>query len=108
KIVDQELEKIGAQKLLLPILLSANLWKKTGRWDAFGTELFQLRDRKDSEFCLAPTHEEEITQLVSNEVVSYRQLPLRLYQIGRKYRDEMRPRLGLLRGREFIMKDLYT
>ncbi|RHZ59311.1 hypothetical protein Glove_364g53 [Diversispora epigaea] len=108
KIVDQEMKNIGAQKLSLPILLSANTWKKTGRWETAGAELFRLKDRKDSEFCLAPTHEEEITQLISKEITSYRQLPLRLYQIGRKYRDEMRPRSGLLRGREFIMKDLYT
>src|SRR5690349_20643268 len=71
-------------------------------------QLFRLKDRKGAEFCLSPTHEEEITQLVASEVSSYRQLPLRVYQIGRKYRDEMRPRAGLLRGREFVMKDLYT
>nr|CAG8485729.1 12121_t:CDS:2 [Entrophospora candida] len=108
RIIDIELENIGAQKLSLPILLSSNGWKKTQRWESSGEELFRLKDRKKSEFCLAPTHEEEITQLIANEITSYRQLPLRLYQIGRKYRDEMRPRLGLLRGREFIMKDLYT
>ncbi|KAF0487328.1 putative proline--tRNA ligase, mitochondrial [Gigaspora margarita] len=108
KIIDQEMRNIGAQKLSLPILLSANMWKRTGRWDTTGSELFKLKDRKTSDFCLAPTHEEEITQLVANDVFSYRQLPLRLYQIGRKFRDEMRPRAGLLRGREFIMKDLYT
>ncbi|CAJ0759867.1 17417_t:CDS:2 [Entrophospora sp. SA101] len=108
RIIDIELENIGAQKLSLPILLSSNGWKKTRRWESSGEELFRLKDRKKSEFCLAPTHEEEITQLIANEITSYRQLPLRLYQIGRKYRDEMRPRLGLLRGREFIMKDLYT
>ncbi|CAG8545404.1 14893_t:CDS:2 [Funneliformis mosseae] len=108
KIIDLEMTNIGAQKLSLPNLLSANAWKRTGRWESAGSELFRLKDRKESEFCLAPTHEEEITLLVGHEVASYRQLPLRLYQLGRKYRDEMRPRYGLLRGREFIMKDLYT
>ncbi|RIA98654.1 hypothetical protein C1645_731547 [Glomus cerebriforme] len=108
KIIDLEMTNINAQKISLSILLSSNAWKRTGRWNSAGSELFRLKDRKESEFCLAPTHEEEITQLVGHEVISYRQLPLRLYQIGRKYRDEMRPRYGLLRGREFIMKDLYT
>ncbi|KAG9298195.1 hypothetical protein G9A89_002683 [Geosiphon pyriformis] len=87
---------------------SANTWKQTGRWNSSGKEIFRLQDRKDSEFCLAPTHEEEITKLIAQEISSYRQLPLKLYQIDRKYRDEMRPRSGLLRAREFIMKDLYT
>ncbi|CAG8527983.1 14724_t:CDS:2 [Cetraspora pellucida] len=108
KIIDQEMRNIGAQKLSLPVLLSANMWKKTGRWNTTGSELFKLKDRKASDFCLAPTHEEEITQLIASDVFSYRQLPLRLYQTGKKFRDEMRPRAGLLRGREFIMKDLYT
>ncbi|CAG8559501.1 4482_t:CDS:10 [Paraglomus occultum] len=108
KIIDEEMENIGAQKLSLPTLLSANSWRQTGRWETAGSELFRLKDRKQSEFCLAPTHEEEITLLVAEEISSYRQLPLRLYQIDRKYRDEMRPRSGLLRGREFMMKDLYT
>ncbi|GBB94877.1 hypothetical protein RclHR1_02430018 [Rhizophagus clarus] len=108
RIINFEMTNIGAQKLSLPTLLSANAWKQTGRWKSAGSELFRLKDRKESDYCLAPTHEEEITQLVAHEIASYRQLPLRLYQIGKKYRDEMRPRCGLLRGREFIMKDLYT
>ncbi|CAG8548583.1 5521_t:CDS:2 [Ambispora gerdemannii] len=108
KIIEYEMVNIGAQKLSLPNLLSAELWKQTGRWETAASELFRLQDRKESDFCLAPTHEEEITRLVAHEVSSYRHLPLRLFQIGRKYRDEMRPRFGLLRGREFIMKDLYT
>ncbi|KAI8050248.1 hypothetical protein BDF22DRAFT_778060 [Syncephalis plumigaleata] len=108
RLVDEEMEAIGACKLSLPMLLSADHWRKTGRWDTMQQELFRLKDRKESDFCLAPTHEEEITRLVADEISSYRQLPLRLYQIGRKYRDELRPRSGLLRGREFIMKDLYT
>ncbi|RKP10002.1 prolyl-tRNA synthetase [Thamnocephalis sphaerospora] len=108
RIIDEEMETIGANKLSLPGILSADAWRKTGRWDTMGTELFRLSDRKESAFCLAPTHEEEVTQLIAAEVSSYRQLPLRLYQIGRKYRDELRPRSGLLRAREFVMKDLYT
>jgi len=108
KIIDEEMRAIGGQKLALPLVLASEYWKKTGRWDSMGSELFKLKDRKESDFLLAPTHEEEITQIVANELSSYRQLPLRLYQIGRKYRDEMRPRSGLLRGREFTMKDLYT
>ncbi|CAG8617306.1 4319_t:CDS:2, partial [Racocetra persica] len=102
KIIDQEMRNIGMLET------AANTWKKTGRWNVTGSELFKLKDRKASDFCLAPTHEEEITQLVANDIFSYRQLPLRLYQTGKKFRDEMRPRAGLLRGREFIMKDLYT
>ncbi|CAG8492234.1 116_t:CDS:2 [Ambispora leptoticha] len=108
KIIEYEMVNIGAQKLSLPNLLSAEPWKQTGRWETAASELFRLQDRKESDFCLAPTHEEEITRLVAHEVSSYRHLPLRLFQIGKKYRDEMRPRFGLLRGREFIMKDLYT
>ncbi|RUS22921.1 hypothetical protein BC937DRAFT_94918, partial [Endogone sp. FLAS-F59071] len=108
RIIEEEMRAIDAQKLSLPILLSSEAWKQTGRWESSGGELFRLKDRKHADFLLAPTHEEEITQLVANEVTSHRQLPLRLYQIGRKYRDEMRPRSGLLRGREFVMKDLYT
>ncbi|ORX93784.1 prolyl-tRNA synthetase [Basidiobolus meristosporus CBS 931.73] len=108
RIIDEEMRSVGGQKVSLPLLLSPEGWKATGRWESTGKELFKLQDRKGSEFCLAPTHEEEITQLVANEVSSYRQLPVRLYQIGNKYRDELRPRSGLLRGREFIMKDLYT
>ncbi|KAM3584421.1 hypothetical protein VKS41_003236 [Umbelopsis sp. WA50703] len=107
-IIDEEMKAIGGQKLALPLVLSSELWKKTGRWNKMGGELFKLQDRKESDFLLAPTHEEEITHIVANELSSYRQLPIRLFQIGRKYRDEMRPRSGLLRGREFTMKDLYT
>ncbi|CDS08335.1 hypothetical protein LRAMOSA02283 [Lichtheimia ramosa] len=107
-IIDQELGAIGSQKLALPLLLSAENWKKTGRWNASKGEFFRLKDRRETEMLLSPTHEEEITQLVANELKSSKQLPIRLYQIGRKYRDEFRPRAGLLRGREFVMKDLYT
>ncbi|RKP37732.1 hypothetical protein BJ085DRAFT_19659, partial [Dimargaris cristalligena] len=97
-----------AHKLTLPNLLPAKLWKRTGRWDTTGSELIRLQDRKGASYCLGPTHEEEITQLIGSEVTSLRQLPLRLYQVGRKFRDELRPRAGLLRAREFVMKDLYT
>ncbi|KAJ1930751.1 hypothetical protein IWQ60_000035 [Tieghemiomyces parasiticus] len=98
----------GAHKLALPNLLAADLWKQTGRWETTGRELFRLTDRKATPYCLGPTHEEEITHLVAGDVSSYRQLPLRLYQVGRKFRDELRPRAGLLRAREFVMKDLYS
>ncbi|TPX64820.1 proline---tRNA ligase [Spizellomyces sp. 'palustris'] len=108
RIIDEEMQRVGGQKLSLPCLLPSDGWKKTGRWESTGSEMFKVTDRKGGEFCLAPTHEEEITQLVSAEVSSWKQLPLRLYQIGRKYRDEARPRSGLLRAREFIMKDLYS
>ncbi|KAI7848299.1 hypothetical protein BDC45DRAFT_450456 [Circinella umbellata] len=107
-IIDEELKSIGSQKLALPVLLSAENWKKSGRWNASKGEFFRLKDRRDTDMLLSPTHEEEITQLVAAELKSSKQLPMRLYQIGRKYRDEFRPRAGLLRGREFVMKDLYT
>ncbi|TPX33303.1 proline---tRNA ligase [Synchytrium microbalum] len=108
RIIDEEMQRIGGQKLSLPTLLPVDAWEKSGRLASTGAEMFQLQDRKKSKFVLAPTHEEEITQLVASSVSSHRQLPLRLYQIGRKHRDELRPRGGLLRGRELLMKDLYT
>lgn len=107
-IVRQEMNLAGGQELLLPIIQPAELWQATGRWDVYGPEMFRLNDRHGRPFCLGPTHEEIITALVRAEVRSYRQLPLLLYQIQNKYRDERRPRFGLLRGREFIMKDLYS
>ncbi|KAG0235967.1 hypothetical protein BGW42_004422 [Actinomortierella wolfii] len=107
-IIDEELEAIGCQKLALPNLLPAEHWKKTGRWETAGPEMFKLKDRKGADFLLAPTHEEEITTLIGKEVQSYRQLPIRVYQVTRKFRDELRARSGLLRGKEFVMKDLYT
>ena len=91
----------------MPCLLNGSLWKKTGRWQT-GTETFKLKDRKGADFLLGPTHEEEVTSLASSLVQSYRQLPLKLYQIGKKYRDELRPRGGLLRAKEFVMKDMYS
>ncbi|SPO31460.1 related to prolyl-tRNA synthetase [Ustilago trichophora] len=107
-IIDSELSAISASRLSLPNLLPSKLWRQTGRYQIMGSELYKLRDRKDSEFVLGPTHEEEITKLVAHEVDSDRQLPLRLYQITRKFRDEPRPRMGLLRTKEFLMKDLYS
>ena len=107
-IVRQEMDRSGALEVLLPLVQPAELWKETGRWDRFGKELLRFKDRKDHDFCLGPTHEEVITDLVRKEVRSYRDLPLILYQIATKFRDEIRPRFGLMRGREFIMKDAYS
>lgn len=107
-IVRDEMNAVGAQELLLPIVIPADLWKETGRWDVYGKELLRFRDRHENEFCLGPTHEEVITDLVRKEIRSWRQLPLALYQIQTKFRDETRPRFGLMRGREFIMKDCYS
>ena len=107
-IVREEMDKKGGQELLLPAMQPAELWKETGRWEVYGDEMVRLKDRHQREFCLGPTHEEVITDLVKREVKSYKQLPLLLYQIQTKYRDEIRPRFGLMRGREFIMKDLYS
>ncbi len=108
KIVREEMDAKGGQEVLLPIMQPAELWQETGRWDIYGDEMFRLKDRHEREFCLGPTHEEIVTDLVRGEVRSYKQLPLLLYQIQNKYRDERRPRFGLMRGREFIMKDLYS
>ena len=108
RIIREELNRAGAQELLMPILAPAELWKETGRWSQYGKELFRCQDRHERDFCLGPTHEEVITDLFRREVRSYRQLPLLLYQIQTKFRDEIRPRFGLMRGREFIMKDAYS
>jgi prolyl-tRNA synthetase len=108
RIVREEMDREGGQELALPIVQPAEIWRESGRWDVYGDEMFRLEDRHHREFCLGPTHEEIITTIVKNEVRSYRDLPLRLYQIQNKYRDEIRPRFGLMRGREFIMKDLYS
>ncbi|WP_447977292.1 proline--tRNA ligase [Candidatus Nitrospira bockiana] len=108
RIVREEMNRAGAQEVLMPIASPAELWRETGRWDYYGKELFRLKDRHDRDFCLGPTHEEVITDLIRREVRSYRQLPLNCYQIQTKFRDEIRPRFGLMRGREFIMKDAYS
>ncbi len=107
-IVREEMDRAGAQEVLLPVMLPSELWEETGRWQAYGKELIRLRDRHDRDFCLGPTHEEIITDMVRRDVRSYRDLPLRLYQIQTKFRDEIRPRFGVMRGREFIMKDAYS
>ena len=108
QIIREEMDARGGQELMMPIIQPAEIWRETGRWDVYGPEMFRLKDRHNREFCLGPTHEELITDLVRAEVRSYKQLPLLLYQIQNKYRDERRPRFGLMRGREFIMKDLYS
>lgn len=108
EIIREEMDKQGGQELLMPIIQPAELWLESGRWHVYGPELFRLKDRHNRDFCLGPTHEEVITILVRGEVRSYKQMPLLLYQIQNKFRDERRPRFGLMRGREFIMKDLYS
>lgn len=107
-IVRQEMDKAGAMELLMPVVQPADLWEESGRWGQFGPELLRIRDRHDREFCLGPTHEEVITHLVRNEISSYKQLPANFYQIQTKFRDERRPRFGVMRTREFCMKDAYS
>lgn len=108
QIIREEMDRQGGQEIMMPIIQPAELWQESGRWDVYGPELFRLKDRHNRDFALGPTHEEIITALVRGEINSYKQMPLLLYQIQNKYRDERRPRFGLLRGREFIMKDLYS
>ncbi|MCR5030222.1 MAG: proline--tRNA ligase [Selenomonadaceae bacterium] len=108
QIIREEMDAAGGQEIAMPIVQPSELWKETGRWEVYGDEMFRLNDRHGREFCLGPTHEEMVTSIVRDEVRSYKQLPLLLYQIQNKYRDEIRPRFGLMRGREFIMKDLYS
>ena len=107
-IVREEMDKAGAQEVLMPVAQPAELWKETRRWDQFGPQLLKMTDRHDRDFCLGPTHEEVITDLIRNEINSYRQLPVNFYQIQTKFRDEIRPRFGVMRSREFIMKDAYS
>ena len=108
RIVREEMDRAGAQEVLMPAVQPAELWQESGRWQVYGKELLRFQDRHDRDCCFGPTHEEVITDLVRKEVHSYRQLPLNLYQIQVKFRDEIRPRFGLIRGREFIMKDAYS
>lgn len=108
KIVREELDREECCELLMPFVQPSELWEESGRWQAYGKELLRLKDRKENDFCLGPTHEEVITDIVRKEVRSYKELPLNLYQIQGKFRDEIRPRFGLMRGREFIMKDAYS
>ncbi len=107
-IIREEHDRRGCSELLMPALQPRDLWEESGRWGQYGPELMRLKDRKERDFCLGPTHEEVITAVVRDYIQSYKKLPLALYQIQTKFRDEMRPRFGLMRGREFIMKDLYT
>lgn len=107
-IVREEMDASGAQELLMPIVQPAEIWQESGRWGVYGEEMFRLKDRHNREFCLGPTHEEMVTSLIRGDVRSYRQLPMNVYQIQNKFRDERRPRFGLMRGREFIMKDAYS
>ncbi|MCF6203754.1 MAG: proline--tRNA ligase [Methylococcaceae bacterium] len=108
KITREEMDKAGALEVLMPVLQPAELWQETGRWDLYGPELARLKDRHDRDFCLGPTHEEIITDLARNELKSYKQLPITYYQVQTKVRDEIRPRFGIMRSREFIMKDAYS
>jgi len=107
-IVREEMNRAGAQEILMPMVQPGDLWSETGRWEFYGKELLRFTDRHEREYCLGPTHEEVVTDLVRGEVRSYRQLPINLYQIQTKFRDEIRPRFGLMRGREFVMKDAYS
>lgn len=108
KIVREEMDLAGGQEVLLPAIHPKELWEESGRWELYGEDMFHLSDRRKKSFCLAPTHEEAITNLVRSEVRSYRNLPLLLYQIQTKFRDEPRPRFGIIRCREFLMKDAYS
>ena len=107
-IVREEMDRAGGQELLMPVVQPAYLWQESGRWGQFGPELLRIQDRHQRDFCLGPTHEEVITDLVRNELRSYKQLPANFYQIQTKFRDERRPRFGVMRTREFIMKDAYS
>ncbi len=108
EIIRQEMDRAGAQEILMSAIQPAELWEESGRWNAYGPELWRIKDRNGRDFCLGPTHEEIFTDIVRDSISSYRQLPLMLYQIQHKYRDEARPRFGLMRSREFIMKDCYS
>ena len=107
-IIREEMDRVGAQELLMPSVQPAELWQESRRWEQYGPELLRLKDRHERDFCLGPTHEEIITDLIRNEIRSYKQLPANFYQIQTKFRDEMRPRFGIMRAREFLMKDAYS
>ena len=107
-IVREEMDASGAQEVLMPMVQPKELWEETQRWEKMGPELLRIQDRHERDFCLGPTHEEVITDLIRNNVKSYKELPLNLYQIQTKFRDEVRPRYGVMRGREFLMKDSYS
>ncbi len=107
-IIREEMNHAGAIEVIMPFVTPSDLWMKSGRWDVYGKELLRLKDRADREFCLGPTHEEVVTDLVDREIQSYKNLPITLYQIQPKFRDEIRPRFGIMRAREFVMKDAYS
>ncbi|MFZ0255241.1 MAG: proline--tRNA ligase, partial [Gammaproteobacteria bacterium] len=108
RIIREEMDAAGGQEVLMPAIQPAELWIESGRWQAYGPELLRLQDRHQRDFCFGPTHEEVITDLVRREIRSYRQLPTIFYQIQTKFRDEIRPRFGVMRAREFLMKDAYS
>src|SRR5690606_5699863 len=108
RIIRDEMDRAGALELSMPLVQPAELWQESERWDAYGPELLRIKDRHQRDFCLGPTHEEVITDIARNELKSYRQLPVNYYQIGTKFRDEIRPRFGVMRAREFVMKDAYS
>src|SRR5699024_2836438 len=108
RIVREEMDRAGAQEVLMPAVQPLELWEESGRAAAYGPELLRFKDRHDNDFCLGPTHEEVITDLARNELHSYKQLPATFYQVQTKFRDEIRPRFGMMRSREFIMKDAYS
>src|SRR6201987_501327 len=107
-IVREEMNRAGGLELLMPAVQPAELWQGVGRWEKYGPELLRLKDRKQSDFVIGPTHEEVVTDIARNQIKSYRQMPVNFYQIQTKFRDEIRPRFGVMRGREFIMKDAYS
>jgi threonyl-tRNA synthetase len=107
-IVREEMNRAGAIELLMPAVQPAELWQESGRWEQYGPELLRFKDRKDRDFVIGPTHEEVITDVARNQIKSYRQMPVNFYQIQTKFRDEIRPRFGVMRGREFLMKDAYS
>ena len=108
RVVREEMENAGAVELSMPVVQPAELWEESGRWEQYGPELCRLKDRHDRDFCLGPTHEEVITDLAKTEIKSYKRLPLNFFQIQTKFRDEIRPRFGVMRSREFVMKDAYS
>ncbi|EJF7775994.1 proline--tRNA ligase, partial [Salmonella enterica subsp. enterica] len=108
KIVREEMENAGSLEISMPVVQPADLWLESGRWEQYGPELLRITDRGDRQFVLGPTHEEVVTDIIRNEVTSYKQLPLNVFQIQTKFRDEVRPRFGVMRSREFIMKDAYS
>src|ERR1700689_2729165 len=108
KIIREEMNRAGALEVLMPVIQPAELWQESGRWEKFGRDLLRLKDRHQRDYCVAPTHEEVITDIARRDIKSYRQLPVNFYQIQTKFRDEIRPRFGVMRAREFIMKDAYS